>query len=266
VSGAQDTRLESPPPARGRVAIVTGGAGGIGRATAARLASDGFKVAVWDADAAGAEAVAAGLRNVANAAGAVAIACDVGDPSSVQAAAQRTRDALGAPWALVNNAGIDRFSLFKDSDPADWAAIVRVNLFGTLHCTKAVVDDMIEAAGGRIVCISSDAARVGSSGEGVYAASKAGVLGFMKTLAREVARYGVCVNAICPGPVDTALLDAVRRGPKGDKIIDAMCRAVPMGRIARPDDIAGVVAFFLSPDAAYVTGQTLSVSGGLTMA
>jgi 2-hydroxycyclohexanecarboxyl-CoA dehydrogenase len=125
---------------------------------------------------------------------------------------------------------------------------------------------MVAAGRGRIVCISSDAARVGSTGEAVYAASKAGVLGFAKTLAREVARHGITVNAICPGPTDTALLDAVRQGPKGDRIIDAMIRAVPMGRVAQPDDIAGVVAFFLSDDAGYVTGQTLSVSGGLTMA
>ena len=144
--------------------------------------------------------------------------------------------------------------------------IIAVNLTGTLNCTKALLDGMIAAGTGRIVCLSSDAARVGSSGEAVYAASKAGVIGFAKTLAREVARYGIAVNVVCPGPTDTALLDAVRNGPRGDKIMDAVTRSIPMGRIAQPADIAGVVAFFLSPDAAYVTGQTLSVSGGLTMA
>jgi 2-hydroxycyclohexanecarboxyl-CoA dehydrogenase len=192
--------------------------------------------------------------------------CDVADPESVTAAAATTRAAVGAPWALVNNAGIDRFGLFKDSSPRDWDRIIAVNLAGTLHCTKALLEGMIESASGRIVCVSSDAARVGSTGEAVYAGSKAGIIGFAKALAREVARSGITVNTVCPGPTDTALLDEVRRGPRGDKIMDAVERSIPLGRIARPDDIAGVVAFFLSPDAAYVTGQTLSVSGGLTMA
>jgi len=246
-----------------RSVVLTGGAGGIGRATALRVAADGFAVAIWDLD----ESAAAGVAGEVEAAGGrgLAVACDVTDRSSVASALEATESKLGGPWALVNNAGIDRLSLFKDSDPADWERVVGVNLFGTLNVTHAVIGGMVERGEGRIVCVSSDAARVGSSGEGVYAASKAAVLGFMKTLAREVARHGIVVNAVCPGPTDTRLLDVVRSGPKGDRIIEAMIRAVPLGRIARPEDIAGVISFFLSDDAGYLTGQTLSVSGGLTM-
>ena len=244
-----------------KAVVVTGAARGIGRAIAGRLAADGLAVALWDVDRAGAESAVAEIGGHG-----VGIACDITDRASVARAVEETRAKIGAPWALVNNAGVDRMSLFKDSKPDDWELIVRVNLFGTLNCTHALVGGMIEAKAGRIVCISSDAGRVGSTGEVVYAASKAAVVGFAKGLAREVARYGITVNAICPGPTDTELLDQVRRGPNGDRIIDAMIRAVPLGRVAVPDDIAGVVAFFLGDDAGYVTGQTLSVSGGLTMA
>jgi 2-hydroxycyclohexanecarboxyl-CoA dehydrogenase len=253
----------------GKSIVITGAGRGIGRATALRLASAGFEVAVWDLDA----GLAAETADEVSRSGARAfsVSCDVADRSAVTRAARATIEALGVPWGLVNNAGMDVLSVFKDSNPDDWRRIIDVNLFGTLNVTHALIGEMIEApltdAGrGRIVCISSDAARVGSTGEGVYAASKAGVLGFMKTLAREVARYAICVNAVCPGPTDTVLLDAVRQGPKGDRIMDAMAKAVPLGRIARPEDIAGAVSFFFSEDAGYVTGQTLSVSGGLTMA
>jgi len=254
--------VSATAPQRG--AVVTGGAGGIGTAIVRRLARAGFAVAIWDISETAAERLAAEVA--AGGGRALAVRCDVADTESVAAAANKTRHELGAVWALVNNAGIDRFGLFKDSGPADWDRIVAVNLMGTLLCTKALLDDMVSAGTGRIVCLSSDAARVGSTGEAVYAASKAGVIGFAKALAREVARHGIAVNTVCPGPTDTALLDEVRKGPRGDKIMDAVARSIPMGRIAEPDDIAGVVAFFLSSEAAYVTGQTLSVSGGLTMA
>jgi 2-hydroxycyclohexanecarboxyl-CoA dehydrogenase len=244
--------------------VVTGGASGIGRATALRLGRDGFPVAVWDLDIEGAEAVASEIR--AGGGRALAVVCDVVDRAAVDAARERSTEGLGAPGALVNNAGIDRLSLFKDSDPVDWRPILDVNLVGALNVTHALLPSMVERGSGRIVCVSSDAARVGSSGEAVYAAAKAGLLGFVKTLARETARHGIVVNVVCPGPTDTNLLNLVRSGPKGDRIIDAMTRAIPLGRIGRPEDIAGVIAFFLSDDAAYVTGQVLSVSGGLTMA
>ena len=246
-----------------RIVVITGAGRGIGRAIALRVARAGFAVASWDLDEGNAAEVAAEIaRDGGRAAG---IGCDVGDRASVARAAAATREQLGKPWALVNNAGVDRMSLFKDSNPDDWELIVRVNFLGMLNCTKALLDDMIAAGSGRIVCISSDAGRVGSSGEAVYSGSKAGVLGFMKALAREVARHGITVNAVCPGPTDTLLLDAVRRGPKGDRIVEGMIKAVPLGRVAQPDDIAGTIAFFLSDDAGYITGQTLSVSGGLTM-
>ncbi len=245
-------------------AIVTGAAGGIGNAIANRLAADGFAVALWDFDEAAAQKAAAEIESSGGRA--AALACDVSDRNQVDAAAAATGEQLGEVFAVVNNAGIDRLSLFKDSDPEDWKRIIDVNLFGVFNVTQAVLPAMLEAGRGRIVSISSDAARVGSTGEAVYSASKAGVLGFTKTLAREVARSGICVNAVCPGPTDTALLESVRQGPKGDKIIAGMIKAVPLGRVAEPVDIAGAVSFFLSEDAGYITGQTLSVSGGLTMA
>lgn len=247
-----------------RSVVVTGGGGGIGRATALRLGRDGFRVAVWDLDRDGAEAVATDIRESGGRA--IAVACDVSDRDSVNAARDRTSDELGAAWGVVNNAGVDRLSLFKDSDPADWRVILDVNLIGTLHVTHALLPAMIAQGSGRVICISSDAARVGSTGEAVYAAAKAGLLGFVKTLARESARNGILVNAVCPGPTDTNLLDSVRSRPNGERIIETMTRSIPLGRIARPDDIAGAITFFLSEDSAYVTGQVLSVSGGLTMA
>ncbi|MFN2426392.1 MAG: SDR family NAD(P)-dependent oxidoreductase [Candidatus Binatia bacterium] len=246
-----------------RTVVVTGGGAGIGRATALRLGRDGFSVAVWDLDLDSAERAACEIRDGGGRA--ITVACDVSDRASVDAARDHTTAELGAAWGLVNNAGVDRLSLFKDSDPADWRLILDVNLMGTLHATHSLLPAMVTAGAGRVVCISSDAARVGSTGEAVYAAAKAGILGFVKTLARESARNGILVNAVSPGPTDTNLLDSVRSGPNGERIIEAMTRSIPLRRVARPDDIAGAIAFFLSDDAGYVTGQVLSVSGGLTM-
>ncbi|HEY2775529.1 MAG TPA: SDR family oxidoreductase [Candidatus Binatia bacterium] len=246
-----------------RTVIVTGGGAGIGRATSVRLGRDGFAVAVWDLDRDNAEHTAAEIRD--HGGRAVAIDCDVSRRDSVDAARDRTSAELGSAWGLVNNAGIDRLSLFKESDPRDWRVILDVNLVGTLNVTHSVLPGMVALGSGRIVCISSDAARVGSTGEAVYAAAKAGLLGFVKTLAREAARNGILVNAVCPGPTDTNLLDSVRSRPNGERIIEAMTRSIPLGRVARPEDISGAIAFFLSDDAGYITGQVLSVSGGLTM-
>jgi len=247
-----------------RTVVVTGGGSGIGRATALRLGREGLAVAVWDLDRDRAESAAAEICDGGGCA--IGAGCDVSNRESVDAARDRTSGELGAAWGLVNNAGVDRLSLFKDSDPADWRVILDVNLVGTLNVTQSLLPGMIHQGSGRIVCISSDAARVGSTGEAVYAAAKAGILGFVKTLARETARSGVLVNAVCPGPTDTNLLDLVRNRPGGDRIIESMTRSIPLGRIATPEDIAGAIAFFLSEDAGYVTGQILSVSGGLTMA
>ncbi len=244
--------------------VVTGGGAGIGRAIARRLAADGFSVAIWDLDQAQAETVAADIKSTGGRA--LPLACNVAERDSVAVAAATTRKELGTPLALVNNAGTDTLSLFKDSDPNDWEQTVRVNYLGTLNVTKQLLDGMISAQCGRIVCIGSDAGRVGSTGESIYAGTKAGIIGFAKALAREVARYDITVNAVCPGPTEAGLLEKIRQGPKGDRIVEAMIRAIPLGRTARPEEIAAAVAFFLSPDAGYVTGQTLSVSGGLTMA
>ena len=246
-----------------RTVVITGGGRGIGRAIAELAAERGFSVLVLDVDGHTAQEVEAAIHGRGGRA--KGVGCDIRNRASVEEALQVGRRELGSLYAVVNNAGTDRMAVFADSKPEDWQHIIDVNLMGTLNVTQVALGD-IRQVGGRVVSISSDAARVGSTGEAVYSATKAGILGFTKTLAREVARDGVTVNAVCPGPTDTALLETVRSGPKGDKIVAAMTRAVPLGRIARPRDIAAAVLFFLSDDAAYITGQTLSVSGGLTMA
>ena len=216
-----------------------------------------------DLDGAAAEAVA---REVVAAGGrAAGAAGDVTRLEAVRGAVARLEGALGTITVLVNNAGWDRMEPFVENDPALWDRLIAVNLKGVLHATRAVLDGMIARGGGRIVSIASDAGRVGSSGEAVYSACKAGVIGFSKTLAREVARHGVTVNVVCPGPTDTALLAEVASGEHGARLIEAMKRAIPLRRLGRPEDVAGAVAYFASDEAAYVTGQVLSVSGGLTM-
>src|SRR4051812_933010 len=236
---------------RGKTAMVTGGARGIGAA-----------IAVCDLDGEAAAKTAAGIaeRHGARTAG---VPADIADSAAVRAAVNRVRAELGPPDILVNNAGIDVIELFTDSAEETWDRIIAVNLRGTITMTRAVLDSMTERGGGRIVHIASDAGRVGSSGEVVYSATKGGVIAFGKALAREVARHGITVNSVCPGPTDPALLGKV--ADYSQKMYDAPVRAIPLRRVAQPAEIAGVVAFLASDDAAYMTGQTLSVSGGLTM-
>ena len=167
---------------------------------------------------------------------------------------------------LVNNAGWDKIEPFLQSEPETWDKVIAINLRGPINFCHTVAAQMAERGQGKIISISSDAGRVGSTGEAVYSACKAGIIGFSKTLARELARSQVNVNVVCPGPTDTALLQQVSAGEKGAKIINAMTRAVPFRRLGQPEEIANAVAFFASPDADFVTGQVLSVSGGLTMA
>lgn len=246
-----------------RVAVVTGGAGGIGQAIARRLAAQGVAVAVLDRDAERATKVAGELS--AEGMRVVGVGADVRDFASVQAAVAAARRLLGPVEILVNNAGWDKIQPFVENPPELWDELIAVNLKGAIYATRAAVDDMLGLGRGRLIFISSDAARVGSSGEAVYAACKAGLIGFAKTLARELASRGITSNVVCPGPTQTPLLDEVTRGEAGAKIIAAMTRSIPLRRLGTPEDVAAAVAFFASPGAGFITGQVLSVSGGLTM-
>jgi 2-hydroxycyclohexanecarboxyl-CoA dehydrogenase len=245
-----------------KVAIVTGGGGGIGGATCRRFAEAGTTVAVFDIDGAAAERVAREIGG--NATG---VTCDITDHAAVTQAVTAVEARYGRIDILVNNAGWDVFKLFKDTAPADWQKLISINLVGPLNMHHAVLPGMIARGGGRIVNIASDAARVGSSGEAVYSACKAGLVGFSKTLAREHARHRISINVVCPGATHTALFEDYKKGAGNpDKLEEAFRRAIPMGRIGEPEDLPGAILFFASDDAAFITGQVISVSGGLTMA
>jgi len=248
----------------GRTVVVTGGGGGIGGATCRRFAREGAQVAVFDLDPEAAEKVAAGIR--AEGGRAQAFRCDITERASVDAAVEAAQHALGPIDVLVNNAGWDIFKPFAKTEPAQWDRLIAVNLTGALHMHHAVLPGMAARRSGRIVNIASDAARVGSSGEAVYAACKGGLVAFSKTIAREHARHGITVNVVCPGPTDTALFADYKLGAGNpEKLVEAFTRSIPLGRIGQPDDLPGAIAFFASDDAGFVTGQVLSVSGGLTM-
>jgi len=240
------------------VALVTGAAQGIGRAIATALAEDGRRVIVGDlrTDAAGEAAAAIG---------GLAVALDVTDSASVAAAVERAEAELGPIEVLVNNAGWDELKPFLDTDEAFWDRVIDVNFKGALRTTRALLPGMIERGFGRIVNIGSDAGRVGSSLESVYSGAKGGVIAFTKTIAREAARAGVTANVVCPGPTRTPLLEGMAE-QGGEKLVTSLERAVPMRRLGEPEDIAAAVTFLASERAGYITGQTLSVSGGLTMA
>lgn len=248
----------------GRTVAVTGGGGGIGGATCRRFATEGARVAVLDLNVDAAEKVAEAIR--ADGGQAEAFRCDITERLSVDAAVAAVEARLGPIDVLVNNAGWDVFKPFTKTEPAQWDKLIAINLVGALHMHHAVLPGMAARRKGRIVNIASDAARVGSSGEAVYAACKGGLVAFSKTIAREHARHGITVNVVCPGPTDTALFADYRQGAGNpEKLMEAFTRSIPLGRIGQPDDLPGAIVFFASDDAGYVTGQVLSVSGGLTM-
>ena len=221
--------------------------------------SDLCRVAVVDLNLEGAQATAAGIGG-----GACALRADVSYLTAMREAVAAAELALGPLDVLVSCAGWDRVEPFMDSSEETWDRVIAVNLRGQIACTRAALDGMVERRRGAIVNISSDAGRVGSSGEVVYSGAKAGIIGFSKAVAREVARHGIRVNVVCPGPTDTPMMEATRLA--NPRLSDALVKAIPFRRLARPEEIAAAVAFLASDDAAYVTGQTLSVSGGLTMA
>jgi 2-hydroxycyclohexanecarboxyl-CoA dehydrogenase len=246
----------------GKVAIVTGGGQGIGRAISLRLAEEGCKVAIFDIKPeAGQETAKLGPQSSIN-----VYAVDVGDRASVDHAVAKVEAEIGPIWALVNNVGWDRPMPFLKTDKDLWDKIIRINLYGPLNTHHAIAPLMVERGGGRIINIASDAARVGTSDEAVYSACKGGLISFTKSIARELARKNVLLNAVCPGPTNTPMMAAVLgEGEQAVKWKDAMLRGIPLKRMGEPDDYGGIVALLASDDGKFITGQTISVSGGMNM-
>jgi 2-hydroxycyclohexanecarboxyl-CoA dehydrogenase len=244
----------------GRIALVTGGASGIGAATCRRLGAEGARVAVTDLNQGPAEEVAAEI-------GGAAFELDVRSTSSVAGAIQAAESELGPADVLVNNAGYDEFAFFTTTDEGLWDRVLAVNLRGVIAVTHAVLPGMQERGRGRIVNVASEAGRVGSHGSAVYSAAKGGVIGFTKAVAREAARYGVTCNAVAPGPIETPLLMGApeQLGELGQRIVKTMVASTALRRIGKPEEVAATIAFLASDDASYVTGQALGVSGGLAM-
>ncbi len=246
-----------------RTVLVTGAANGIGAAIARRLGQEGCSVGIVDLDAPAAEKVAG---EITGSGGRASLhVADITDHDAVSRAVENFESACGPLACLVNNAGWDRAANFLDTTPEFWRKIVDINLFGPLNISHVVLRGMSARGFGRVVNIASDAGRVGSSGEAVYSACKGGIIAFTKTVARELVGKGVILNTICPGPTDTAILRSFLEGADGTRIAEGLKRAIPMKRLGIPEDYPGLVAFLLSDDAAYITGQTISISGGLTM-
>lgn len=246
-----------------RHVVITGGGSGIGAATVRRFAVGGDRVSIFDRDLGAAERVASQVRDAGGEA--QAMECDITDRAQIDRAVAAATATFGTVQVLVNNAGYDKVSPFVQTTPELWQRIIDVNIYGTLHMHHAVLPGMVEARYGRIINISSDAGRVGSSGTGVYSWCKGGMIAFSKTLAREHAKHGITVNVVSPGPTDTALLaEAVNGAANPEKMMESLKRAIPMGRLGDPEDFPGAICFFASDQASYVTGQVISVSGGLT--
>ena len=244
-----------------KVAIVTGAGRGIGRGIAMELARQGADVVIADMRYELAQQVACEIGGMGRQS--LPLNVDVTRKNQVEEMAARTLQAFGRIDILVNNAGWDKVEPFVNSTEETWDKVIAINYKGVLYCVRSVLDHMIERRYGKIVCIGSDAARAGSSGEAVYSGAKGAVIAFSKTLARELARYKINVNVVSPGPSSTPLLEEIGQG--NPKLVEALKRAIPWGRLGEPDDLAHAVAFLASDEAEFITGQTLSVSGGLTM-
>ncbi len=241
---------------------MTGGGSGIGRKVCERFGEEKSEVIIFDLNGERAEETAGTIRSAGG--NALAHKVDISCETEVRdAVAAVERDS--ALDVLVNNAGWDQMSPFLESDTALWKKVIDINLYGHLFMHHAVLPGMVAKGDGRVINISSDAGRVGSSGEAVYSACKGGIASFGKTIARELARSGVRINTVCPGPTDTPLFDGFAQGELGEKIKDGLKRAIPLKRLGTPDDFPGIVCFLASDDAGFITGQTISVSGGLTM-
>ena len=249
---------------KGQVAIVTGGGRGIGRAIALELARNGNRVAVFDILEENARAVQKEIEGLGGAA--LALKVDLTKCTDVTNAVAKVIERFGQIDVLVNNAGWDKMELFLESEESTWDKVIAINYKAILYTCRTVLPHMVERKSGHVINISSDAGRVGSTGEAVYAGAKGAIIAFSKSLAREVARYHITVNVVCPGLTETPLLQEVRAtSERANKVIDAVTRAIPLGRVGVPEDIANAVAFLASRQAEFITGQTLSVSGGLTM-
>jgi 2-hydroxycyclohexanecarboxyl-CoA dehydrogenase len=249
---------------KNKVVVVTGGAGGIGTAISKRFGEEGSVVALFELNTESARRVVDEIESAGGKARAYRV--DITDHEGVSAAVAQVEEELGPIEMLVNNAGWDMGAFFLHTEKPFWDKVVAINLYGPLNMHHAVLKRMAERGRGRVVNISSDAGRVGSSMEAVYSFCKGGIIAFSKTMAREMARQQIPVNVVCPGPTATPLLDNLAQGEKGERIKAALVKAVPFGRMGEPGDIAGTVAFLASDDAAFITGQVISISGGLTMA
>ena len=247
----------------GKVAIVTGGGQGIGRALVLRLAQEGCKVAIFDLSVEAGEETA---KLAGDDATIKTWQVDVSDYEAVEKAVGEVEGDLGPIWTLVNNAGWDKPQPFLVTDPAFWDKVISINLKGNLNTHFAVSSRMVKNGGGRIINIASDAAKVGTSNEAVYSACKGGLISFTKSIARELARKNVLANCVCPGPTNTPMMaSVVGEGPEAEKWKDAMVRGIPLKRMGEPEDYAGIVALLASDDGNYITGQAISVSGGMNM-
>ncbi len=244
-----------------KAAIITGGAQGIGEAIARQMASEGAAVAILDIQEAKAQAVAKDI--IAQGGLALAVKMDIADSLEVKRVTKQVEDKLGKVDILVNNAGWEKAGPFLELTEELWDRVIAINLRGHITVTRAVLDGMVKRKFGRIVNIGSDAGRAGSSGESVYSACKGGIIALTKTLARELIRYNILVNCVCPGPIDTAMLAGMFEN--NPRVTEALEKAIPMRRLGKPAEVASAVAFLASDEASYITGQTLSVSGGLTM-